>query len=135
MKKLLLITTISLLSISSIAQEAKYWVCFTNDNNENLQLSVCFAGSHAVSVKYKGQTETIPLEFIKEEMPKGGSCQNVITTYKEVYQGKVSGTYVYTHCGNWDYIKYIRAKDKKVFNFTINHELTGKASESSTPCF
>lgn len=114
-----------------------FFICFTNDLNHKLALSVGFNAKteKAVFVKYKGQADTIPLSYVKQIFPHKGYA-TYETTYNEKYLGKQTGTYVFTHSGNWDYIKYIRKKDHKTFNFTIDLDtsMEGKGYRK-TPCY
>lgn len=71
------------------------------------------------------------LVFKKMEVIEAGSAPYE-EYYDEMYNGKINGKYKLTHSGNWDYAEYTRAKDGKVFDFTIEHEVPQYESE---PCF
>lgn len=114
-----------------------FYMCFTNDTNPKLALSVTFnsTSEKATFIKYKGQKETMLLSYLKRSVPAKGDAAYE-TTYSEKYHGKQTGTYIFTHSGNWDYIKYIRKKDGKIFNFTINLETSIKDDGyRKTPCY
>lgn len=113
----------------------KYFICYDADKNPKLHLSVCFENNKAVYVKYQGQDKSIPLTFVKTNIQKGVAAYSDV--YSEKYRGKVTGTYVMTHSGNYDYVKYTRKKDGKVFNFTINHTetISEEGNYRTTPCY
>lgn len=133
MKQLFLSAVLFFSCFAAIAE--KHFICYDADNNAAMQISICFENEKATYVKYKGQDETISLKFVKRTISKG--VANYSEVYTESYRGKVNGSYVLTHSGNYDYVKYTRKKDGKVFNFTINH--TNTVSEQGnyrqTPCF
>lgn len=115
-----------------IGKSVDHYLCF-NANNDNANgLMLGFAkGGFAKTVKYEGQNESIPLEFIAEEFQKGGAYPTVIKYYKEIYDNQLNGWYKITHAGNWDYVEYQNVKHKAVFNFTIDHN---KTPYSKKPC-
>ena len=109
------------------------YVCFNEDSLSNLSLWLAFEKGVAKKVKYKGMEEAMDLAFIKDTNTNvGGSYPVIEAMYHEIYGGKTNGTYLHTHSGNWDYVKYIRGKDGKVFNFTIDHD---KNPHGDYPCF
>ena len=114
-----------------------HYICYTNDDDASMQLSIAFnAASNALYVKYKGQSDSIPLVNIKEDFKNSGAYPTITQFYDEMYDGKKNGTYELTHSGNWDYAKYIREKDGEIFKFTIDHDLTiQKDNYRLTPCF
>ncbi len=113
-----------------------HYICYKGEGNNKLEIMIAFENDKAVSVRYKGQTESISLQFEKEEYHEGGAYPTIIEYYKELSGGKVNGTYKLTHAGNWDYAEYKRGKDGKVFNFVIDHETTIVGDTySKTPCF
>ncbi len=120
-------------SQDTIHQDKKvdHYICFTENKNKNLVIWMSFnANNKALQVKYKGQKEAINLQFVKKEVQTPGyPAMNFY--YNEIYEGKVNGQYIHTHSGTWDYVEYIR-KDRKKFNFTINHNAT---PYGKTPCF
>ena len=133
--KLVCIISLVLFHINVSAQ--RYFMCFTSDSNPKLGLSVGFDAKteRAIFLKYKGQDETISLIYVKQRFPNKGYA-TYETTYLEKYKGKTIGTYIFTHSGNWEYIKYIRKKDNKSFAFTINNELSIMNGEyRKTPCY
>ena len=102
-----------------------HFICYTSDDNPNLAISISFNEEEkALEVKYKGQETSMTLAFVKEDFSTGGAHPNIETYYSEIYEGKENGVYKLTHSGVWDYAEYTRSKDGKVFNFTIDHELT-----------
>lgn len=114
-----------------------HYICYTNDEKPSMELSIAFnAEGNAIFVKYKGQQDAIPLENVKEDFKNNGAYPTITQFYDEMYNGKKNGTYELTHAGNWDYAKYTRKKDGKVFKFTINHDLTVTGNGyRETPCF
>jgi len=131
MKKTISIVICLLVCISATAQK-KYFLCFTENENSKLKLSIAYEKGKAVYVKYKGQDESMRLKYVKETY----QGRNTMTTYSEQYRGKVNGTYVITHSGNWDYVTYIRKRDNKKFEFTIDHESSIVNEEyRRTPCY
>ena len=110
-----------------------YYICYNEDNDSSLKLSIEFNNGRALNVKYKGMNSSMDLIFIKEENENPGGAYPVLASYyKEMYQGKVNGEYKLTHSGIWDFVEYIRGKDSKKFNFTIDHKSN---SYSSSPCY
>ncbi|VXB67107.1 conserved hypothetical protein [Flavobacterium sp. 9AF] len=95
------------------------WISFTKDGK-------------AIQIKYKGQKEAINLTFVSEDITEEGAHPTIETIYDEVYNGTKNGTYILTHSGVWDYVSYTREKDKKQFQFTIDHEANPYGKE---PCF
>jgi hypothetical protein len=83
-------------------------------------------------VKYEGQKEAMVLKYNKEESITGEAYPTIITYYDEVFEGKTNGRYMLIHSGVWDYVKYVRGKDRKIFEFTIDHQAGPYAH---TPCF
>lgn len=111
----------------------KYYICYTSDTNNEMKIWIGFnASDKAIEIRYKGQTESIPLKFTKNEYIEGGTSPTIIDYYTEIYDGKVNGVYKLTKSGNWYYVSYTREKDKKEFKFTIDHTAE---NFSSTPCF
>ncbi|NJB83068.1 hypothetical protein [Wenyingzhuangia aestuarii] len=120
-------------SLENTATTTKeHYICYNADNNKNLKIWIRFHNNKAISVKYKGSKTAISLNYLKEEFLKGGAHPTIITHYNELYNGKINGQYILTHSGIWDYVKYIRGKDQKEFNFTIDHNSN---NYSSKPCF
>lgn len=112
---------------------ALYYICYSNNTIKSQKIWISFdEKNQAVEIKYKGQTDSIKLNFDKEEYMEGGAHPTIIKYYNEIYNGKINGQYKLTHSGNWDYVKYIRAKDGKEYNFTIDHHLNPYGSK---PCF
>ena len=111
-----------------------YYICYNEDNGSSLNLSIGFNNKgRALSVKYKGMNYSMDLIFIKVENENpGGPYPVLVKYYNEMYQEKVNGEYKLTHSGNWDYVEYIRGKDSKKFNFTIDRNYN---SYSYNPCF
>jgi len=110
-----------------------HYICYNEDNDSSLKLSIEFNNGRALNVKYKGMNSSMDLIFIKEENENPGGAYPVLASYyKEMYQGKVNGEYKLTHSGIWDFVEYIRGKDSKKFNFTIDHKSN---SYSSNPCY
>ncbi|MBW2961489.1 hypothetical protein [Mesonia aestuariivivens] len=119
-------------SITKESKNSKY-VCFTNDNNKSKRIWVEFAANGKAShVKYEGQNEAISLQYVKEESTEGGAHPTIKNYYQEIYKGEVNGEYILTHSGVWDYVTYIRGKDGKEFNYTIDHNSNPYGKK---PCF
>jgi len=119
------------------ASAQKFFMCFKNDSNLELALTVAFDAKteKAVFVKYKGQNETIPLFYSKQSVLNKGYAAYE-TTYIEKYRGKQTGTYIFTHSGNGEYIKYFRKKDNKTFSFTIDLDASVEhETYRKTPCY
>lgn len=121
----------------------KRFVCFDNDKNSNLKITVCFdEKDKALYVKYKGQRDSIPVIYKsreKSENPGGGiPAYYWSETYQEKYNGKITGEYVFTNGGPYSLdLYYTRKKDGKEFYFTIPDkeydDLNGIYKEQ--PCF
>ena len=111
-----------------------YYICYSENNNENLQLWIGFdEKAKASKVKYKGMNLDIDLVFVKEvDENEGGPYPVLAEYYNEIYEEKVNGVYKLTKSGNWYYAEYTRKSDSKVFNFTIDIEAN---NFSDSPCF
>ena len=115
------------------ARQVDHYICYTNDDKKEMRIWISFdKDGKAVQVKYEGQKKGINLTFNKEDYKEGNAYPTTTTYYKEIYGGKVNGKYKLTHAGIWDYTEYTRAKDGKVFNFTIDHDANPYGKE---PCF
>ncbi|SIS47037.1 hypothetical protein SAMN05421766_10285 [Zobellia uliginosa] len=111
----------------------KNYVCYTSDTNNSKKIWIGFNDSNrATEIRYKGQSESIPMKFVRNEYIEGGTSPTIIDYYDEIYNGKINGVYKLTKSGNWYYVTYKREKDDKEFNFTIDHTAD---NFSSTPCF
>ena len=118
----------------SSEKSPNYYICYTEDNNNNLQLWIGFdEKSNASKVKYKEMNLHMDLVFINEvnENPDG-PYPVLVEYYNEIYQEKVNGVYKLTKSGNWYYAEYTRGSDNKQFNFTIDNKSN---NFSKTPCF
>ena len=111
-----------------------YYICYSENNNENLQLWIGFdEKAKASKVKYKGMNLDMDLVFVKEvDENEGGPYPVLAEYYNEIYEEKVNGVYKLTKSGNWYYAEYTRKSDSKVFNFTIDIEAN---NFSDSPCF
>jgi hypothetical protein len=102
-----------------------YFICYEGDEESGLAISINFnKAGRALGVMYRGQTDLMRLAFVSETMETKGSYPTTKTTYNELYEGKVNGTYLLTHSGNWDYATYTRGRDGAEFTFTIDHDLS-----------
>ena len=111
----------------------KKYICFTNDKNSNQKLWLGLDDTgKAVVIKYKGPQESKELNFTKVTSVSGGSQPTIIEHYDEIYEQKINGQYILKKSGNWYYLNYIRGKDRKEFNFTIDHTAE---NITSRPCF
>ncbi len=109
-----------------------HYICFTEDQQKKLVIWMSFnTKGEALQVKYKGQEQAIDLVFVKKE-PQSPGYPAMSYFYNEVYDGELNGQYIHTHSGVWDYVTYIRKKDGKKFNFTIDHDAK---PYHKTPCF
>lgn len=121
MKKLLFISVFTLIAGSANAQT--FYKCFDSDSGGKMKITVKYVNETAVSVKYKGQKQAIPLNFVKQIVNKEDSDSGLTSLYNEKYNGKVTGKYLITHSGNYDYVEYHRQAGE-VFNFTLNQDLS-----------
>ena len=114
-----------------------HFICYNNDAKPSMSIAIGYdENDNALDVKYKGQTASMTLTFLKEEVMEGGSYPTIESYYSEIYEGKENGVYKLTHSGNWDYAEYTRKKDGKKFNFTIDFDLTIDGDGyRTTPCF
>lgn len=109
------------------------YICYTSDTQKNKKIWISFNNSNkATKIRYKGQSESIPLEYIRNEYIEGGTQPTIIDYYNEIYNGKINGRYKLTKSGNWYYVSYKREKDDKEFNFAIDHNVN---NFTSIPCF
>lgn len=143
MKKTLAILFI-ILSTSAFPQNNKMYACFQNDENSNLQISICYntKTDKYTYVKYKGQDETIPIFFSKKintKNPDGGHPAYFwAITYTEKYRGKITGIYTFTNAGTHGLdVTYKRKRDGKEFYFFLIEGMQDidNAQYKSTPCF
>lgn len=113
---------------------SSHYICYTDDSKSDLYIWIRFSGGKAKEIKYKGMETSIDLEFDKESenLNPGGPYPVFANYYNEIVDGKVNGVYKLTHSGNYDYAEYVRAKDNKTYNFTIDHSAN---PYGSTPCF
>jgi hypothetical protein len=111
-----------------------YYICYNENNNENLQLWIGFdEKAKASKVKYKGMNLDMDLVFVKEvNENEGGPYPVLAEYYNEIYEEKVNGVYKLTKSGNWYYAEYTRKSDNKKFNFTIDIKAN---NFSDSPCF
>jgi len=115
------------------ATSIAHYICYTDDTKKDRRIWIAFTEeSKAVKIKYQGQTQSIDLDFKKQDFKKGDAYPTTIDYYDEIYEGKKNGEYKLTHSGNWDYVAYTRGKDGKVFNFTIDHNADPYGKQ---PCF
>ena len=118
----------------STEKSPNYYICYSENNNKNLQLWIGFdEKSNASKVKYKEMNLLMDLVFVNEvnENPDG-PYPVLVEYYNEIYQEKVNGVYKLTKSGNWYYAEYTRGSDNKQFNFTIDNKSN---NFSKTPCF
>lgn len=118
----------------STEKSPNYYICYSENNNKNLQLWIGFdEKSNASKVKYKEMNLHMDLVFVNEvnENPDG-PYPVLVEYYNEIYQEKVNGVYKLTKSGNWYYAQYTRGSDNKQFNFTIDNKSN---NFSKTPCF
>lgn len=93
------------------------YICFNRNNqNSNKLMFGLDDKENALFAQYKNQEDIIELDFVSKDFPTPGYPTYTLT-YKEIVGGKVNGTYVLTHSGNYDYVKYIN-NEGKIFNFT-----------------
>jgi hypothetical protein len=102
------------------AEENFYYQCFTGDNNPDLCLSIKFVNNKGTEASYNGNSEGMRLFFIKDTVINLGGPVRLVANYQELYNGKENGFYEITRAGNYTYVKYIRGKDGKEFNFSID---------------
>lgn len=114
-----------------------HYICYNCDTKPNLKMAIAFnASGDALSVQYKGQKESMKLVFVKEDLNDDGAYPVITQYYTEMYNGKENGSYKLTHSGIWDYAVYTRGKDQKVFEFTIDHDITAPdGAYRTTPCY
>ena len=117
MKKL--ITLAVLLLTLSVSAQIRY-VCFQNDNNQNLFISVKFNGERPIGVKYSGQNAYIQIKFKKRSVfDDGGHMSWWNETYNEIVNGKIKGTYVMTNSGTHALDFQYYRRDGKKFYFAV----------------
>jgi len=115
-------------------KQPNYYICYNENNNENLKLWIGFdEKAKASKVKYKGMNLDMNLVFVKEiNENKGGAYPVLAEYYNEIYKEKVNGVYKLTKSGNWYNAEYTRESDNKQFNFTIDNKAN---NFSDKPCF
>jgi hypothetical protein len=118
----------------TVSISPNYYICYKENNNENLQLWIGFdEKAKASKVKYKGMNLDMDLVFVKEvDENEGGPYPVLAEYYNEIYEEKLNGVYKLTKSGNWYYAEYTRKSDSKVFNFTIDIEAN---NFNNRPCF
>ncbi len=115
--------------------EATHYICYNGDGNPTLTIWISFGeDGKALEVKYKGMDSSMTLVFKRESdnLNPNGPYPVYDTFYDEIVNGEVNGTYKLTHAGVWDYVEYVRGKDKKSFKFTVDHQAN---PYGKTPCF
>ena len=124
----------TILNKETATKSPNYFICYSENNNENLQLWIGFdEKAKATKVKYKGMNLDMDLVFIKEvDENEGGPYPVLAEYYNEIYEEEVNGIYKLTKSGNWYYAEYTRKSDNKQFKFTIDNKLN---NFSDSPCF
>ena len=117
---------------SGVSDTQLEYVCYKNDDNPNMVIWISYGGGKAQQIKFNQGSSPMNLSFIETSMSNEGAYPTTRSLYKEVYKGRENGTYLLTHSGVWDYAKYTRKSDGKVYNFTIDHNFT---PYSNAPCF
>jgi hypothetical protein len=144
MKKKILFTLLTALFFSTTVHAQNKYACFKSEADTSLQLSVYFdKHKKAKFVRYKGQPGSIALVYSgiekdKNENPGGIPAIFWAATYLERYNGKITGTYVFTNAGTYGLdVTYTRKKDKKEFYFSILENRKGEDGSiwCSAPCF
>ncbi len=140
---MIIVFTAALFFIATAYAQNKY-VCFKSEADTSLQLSVYF-DSHkkAKLVRYKEQAASIALVYSgiekdKNENPGGVPAIFWAATYLEKYNGKITGTYVFTNAGTYGLdVTYTRKKDNKEFYFSVLENRKGEDGSiwRSAPCF
>lgn len=119
--------TLTLLAVlaSGIVSGQITYDCLYEETKPSLKLQVKKVNGNPVSVKYKGQKESIPLKYYERQFYSGGEG----TTYKEIYKGKEIGEYRFT---------FIRGRDVVYYeNYVKNREYAFVHSflDRKSPCF
>ncbi|WP_066319920.1 hypothetical protein [Aquimarina aggregata] len=123
------------LSNPTIKEEIDHFICFKNNDGNTPNITIGYSKKEiALNVRYEGQKDAMRLQFVKKEFKEGHPSYT--TTYNELVYSEsrgpeINGRYEIIHSGVWDYVKYTRGRDSKVFNFTIIHD----KSYQKTPCF
>ena len=108
------------------------YVCYKNDDNPRMVIWISYGDGKAQQIMYNKGSAPMDLSFVETSMNNEGAYPTTRSLYKEVYEGQENGTYLLTHSGVWDYAKYTRKSDGKVYSFTIDHNFT---PYSDAPCF
>lgn len=117
--------------------EPEYYICYKADGGESSGLMIGFTSDgKAIWAQYEGEGDIIELDFQAENMETGTAYPVTEGHYLEMVDGENSGEYKLTHSGNYDYAEYTRAKDGKVFNFTIDFDASVVGDGySEMPCY
>lgn len=124
MSKKLFLVVLSLLGIDVFSQVT--YGCLVELSKKSRDLEIKFVNEKAVSVRYTGMKERIPLKFDRNVgFARGGG-----EVYKEIYQGKVIGEYIvgFTMSAG-DFVTY------ENFNTGKNYEFHYKDYGKKSPCF
>ena len=118
------------------SKKIDHYICYNNNEDSSKKISIAFNKKMvAQSIKYKTQSQTISLKFIKEDFDKGEAHPVIDTYYSEIIGGKVTGQYKLTHAGIWDYVEYTSADGKKT-QYTIDHITSNMGGlYRPVPCF
>lgn len=108
------------------------FVCYRNDDNPDMLIWISYHDGRAQQVMYKKGSAPMDLSFVDSTMNNEGANPTLYSNYEEIHEGDINGFYKLIHSGVWDYAEYTRKLDGRVFNFTIDHDMT---PYSSTPCF
>ena len=110
-----------------------FYVCYSNDNDADDLIWIKFTASgRAKEVKYLSQDQAIKLGFIKTDVRQGGAYPTTKTSYFERQGDAVTGKYILTQSGNWEYVEYSKNESPEISTFTIKR---GSDTYSDTPCF
>lgn len=109
--------------VANSASAQTFYKCFDAEAGSTMKITVKYVNETAVSVKYKGQKQAIPLNFVKQIVNYDNADSGITSVYNEKYNGKITGKYLLTRSGNYDYVEY-QKKDGKVFNFALNQNLS-----------
>ena len=118
---------------TSEALKDDYYICFTQDDVKDNQIWIRFlANGHAKQIKYSNQNQVIELRFLKMDIRQGAAYPTTKSYYEEIKNGKMTGEYILTQSGNWEYVEYREKGVSQVYSFTIERDAN---TYGDTPCF
>ncbi|TDQ33066.1 hypothetical protein [Zeaxanthinibacter enoshimensis] len=130
-------TLYKMISLDPQASTPSYYICYRDDRDKDRVLMIAISENGiALWAVYKGVEDQYILVEKTRETDTSGAVPLLENSYGAFSGNTLSGTFILTHSGNWDYAKFAPADKAEEQRFTINHEAsTGEKGYSTKPCF